>query len=111
MCTVDTKLDETVIHANVLHNVRVKLAELRPNEYQQLVGILTKFTAEQCARMHRYLLQRDIRSAQVVVLKNGAMEYRIILANDDAGLQRGIAAAQKSAKRQRARVFVIHSLQ
>lgn len=104
-----------------LHNVRLRLAEMRPDEFQQSLGMFgprpgmplsdgIPYTPEDCTRVQRFLLEHDILCAQVAVTADRKTEYSLVISLSDKGIERAIRQATKQAKKARARVSVIRNL-
>ena len=117
LATEDTTVDDAAL-AGLLHNLRLTMAGLEPHQFQQILGVFSArvgrdeddgvpFTAEPCARTHRYLREHGILCVHIAVTANGLTEHSLVAAFHNTGIERCLRQARKFAQRHRARLHVI----
>lgn len=119
-CGVLTTEDDTVNEAvliGLLHNLRVIMADMEPDQFQQVLGPLSgpigdeddgvPFTAETAALAHRYLREHGILCVHVALTANGKTEHSLVAAFNSTGIGRCLRQARRFAQRHRARLHVI----
>ena len=117
LVTEDTQVDDAAL-TGLLHNLRLRMAELEPQQFQQIMGIFSArigyddedgipFTAQTCALTHRFLREHGILCVHVAVTANGTTEHSLVAAISNTGIERCLRQARKFAKQHRARLHVI----
>lgn len=103
----------------LLHNLRIRITDLRPHEFQQVLGLFgprighseddgIPFSAETCAMTHRYLREHGIQHCvRLAVTANARTEHSLVVALSETGIERCLRMARKATQRQRARLQVI----
>ena len=117
--TTDTTIDDATL-IGLLHNVRIRLADLGPDQFQQILGLFSErighsdedgipFTAETAALTHRYLGDHGIRCARIEVTANRTTAYSLVVAPTEVGIERCLRQARKVTQRQRALLKIVRA--
>lgn len=116
--TEDLTVDERAL-AGLLRNVQIRLFDMQPQQFQQMLGIFSHragedeledgipFTEETCRLAHEYLVRHGIHCIRTDLIANRMTQISLVLAPAQEGIERGIRAARKLAHRQRAILKVI----
>jgi hypothetical protein len=113
----DIPILDRVALDGLLHNVKIMVARLPDIEFQQLAGAFSPrpghgaedgipFSEAQCEVVYQMLRQNDILCLWIAITADRQTHHSLILAKDNRGLQRGLRAAQKFARRIRAQLIV-----
>lgn len=116
LTTEDTRVNEAAL-AGLLHNLRLRMADLEAHEFQQILGAFSgpigdaedgiPFTAETSVLAHRYLREHGILCIHIAVTHNGVTDHSLVAAPNGTGIERCLRQARKLAQRHRARLHVI----
>src|ERR1044072_3597097 len=87
--TSDTTVDQAAL-IGLLYNVRVRLRDMEPHEFQQIIGMFSPpidepeedgvaFTADTAAMAHRYLSEHGILCIQIAETANRQTAYSLVV--------------------------------
>ena len=110
----DFQVDEAALRG-LLHNVRVLLAEMPQEGFQQILGLWgpsgtddgIAFNADDCQQAHRYLLQHGVLCIHVAITADQQTQHSLICAVSQKGLDRALRSARRLANQQRARMEIV----
>jgi len=103
----DLPLDEAL--DGLLHNARLQLAQLDPDGFQQVCGLLSDqlFQPAEAKAAHRHFQAHGVLCEHVVVSANRVELHSLILSPTAAGMRRALAVARRTAKQERMRLDII----
>jgi hypothetical protein len=117
-CTEDFTVDERAL-AGLLRNVQLHLFDMQPHQFQQMAGIFSQraghdeledgipFSEETCNLTHEYLVRHGIHCIRTDLIANRRVQISLVIAPAEEGIERGIRAARKLARQQRAILKII----
>lgn len=85
----------------LLHNAKLQLATLGPNEFQQVLGLFIDcpFKRGEAKAAHRLFQNNEILCAHIIISENGHEMHSLILSLAESGMRRALAIARRIAKR------------
>jgi hypothetical protein len=118
--TTSDAVDATML-AGLLYNIQLRLAELAPHEFQQILGVLgprpgqsdddgIPFTDETCRLTQQYMVDRDIRCVRIDLVADRVISRSLVVAQSQFGIERCLRQARKLALRTRARVMITYAV-
>jgi hypothetical protein len=111
LATEDTTIDQQAL-AGLLTNVQLRLFELKPHEFQQILGVFSErighdesdgipFTDATCRMTHAYLKARDIICVRIDQIGNGQRMISLVVAPTVQGIERCLRLARKATRQAR----------
>lgn len=113
-------VDETLL-AGLLHNVQLRLTELAPHEFQQIIGVLgprlgqpdddgVPFTDETCRITQQYMVDCNIHCARIDLIADRVVSRSLVVAHSQFGIERCLRQARKLALQTRTRVMITYAV-
>jgi hypothetical protein len=109
-CGMSPTIDVTdeVKLAGLLHNLRVGMQSLGPDEFQQVGGIAeTAFTNTTCRKAHRYLLENGVPCIRVDFSVNDVISSTLIVGRSNTAFQQCLRQVREQAGQRHAKYRVL----